>query len=96
MSVRRMNAKDDLLAIAFSRGSAAGRSDLGRGKTRALVAPDRDRALHFDSAEKLQQALDVMRAGIRLKRSGLCVDSHLRRMRPKNEAQKRPRPVRAL
>lgn len=37
----------------------------------ALLAHDREHARQLDPAEKLQQALDVMRAGIRLKRSTL-------------------------
>jgi Rv0078B-related antitoxin len=37
----------------------------------ALLAHDREHARRVDPAEKLQQALDVMRAGIRLKRSTL-------------------------
>jgi len=37
----------------------------------ALLAHDREHAGELDPAEKLQQALDVMRAGIRLKRSTL-------------------------
>ncbi|HTA92403.1 MAG TPA: hypothetical protein VK745_22650 [Polyangiaceae bacterium] len=32
----------------------------------ALLAQDRDHASELDPAEKLKQALDVMRAGIRL------------------------------
>ena len=48
----------------------------GPGSTRlvamdALLAHDRDHARQLDPAEKLRQALDVMRAGIRLKRSNL-------------------------
>lgn len=38
----------------------------------ALLARDREHARQLDPAEKLQQALDIMRAGIRLKRSTLC------------------------
>lgn len=34
----------------------------------ALLAHDREHARQLDPAEKLRQALDVMRAGIRLKR----------------------------
>ena len=37
----------------------------------ALLAHDREHASQLDPAEKLQQALAVMRAGIRLKRSTL-------------------------
>ena len=37
----------------------------------ALFAHDREHARQLDPAEKLQQALEVMRAGIRLKRSTL-------------------------
>jgi len=37
----------------------------------ALLAHDREHARQLDPAEKLKQALDVMRAGIRLKRSTL-------------------------
>ena len=37
----------------------------------ALLAHDREHAGELDPAEKLQQALQVMRAGIRLKRSTL-------------------------
>ena len=37
----------------------------------ALLAHDREHARQLEPAEKLQQALDVMRAGIRLKRSTL-------------------------
>jgi hypothetical protein len=37
----------------------------------ALLAHDRELARQADPAEKLRQALDVMRAGIRLKRSTL-------------------------
>jgi hypothetical protein len=37
----------------------------------ALLAHDREHARQLDPAEKLRQALDVMRAGIRLKRSTL-------------------------
>ena len=37
----------------------------------ALLAHDREHASQLDPAEKLQQALDIMRAGIRLKRSTL-------------------------
>ena len=37
----------------------------------ALLAHDRAHSAQLDPAEKLQQALDVMRAGIRLKRSAL-------------------------
>ena len=37
----------------------------------ALLAHDCEHARQLDPAEKLQQALDVMRAGIRLKRSSL-------------------------
>jgi hypothetical protein len=37
----------------------------------ALLAHDREHAHQLGPAEKLQQALDVMRAGIRLKRSTL-------------------------
>jgi len=37
----------------------------------ALLAHDREHARQLDPAEKLQQALDLMRAGIRLKRSTL-------------------------
>jgi hypothetical protein len=37
----------------------------------ALLAHDREHACQLDPAEKLQQALDTMRAGIRLKRSNL-------------------------
>ena len=37
----------------------------------ALLAHDREHARQLDPAEKLHQALDVMRAGIRLKRSNL-------------------------
>lgn len=37
----------------------------------ALLAHDREHAHQVDPAEKLRQALDVMRAGIRLKRATL-------------------------
>jgi Rv0078B-related antitoxin len=37
----------------------------------ALLAHDREHARQLDPAERLRQALDVMRAGIRLKRSTL-------------------------
>jgi hypothetical protein len=37
----------------------------------ALEAHDREQALRLTPAEKLAQALEVMRAGIRLKRSTL-------------------------
>ena len=37
----------------------------------AFLAHDREHARQLEPAEKLQQALDVMRAGIRLKRSTL-------------------------
>jgi hypothetical protein len=37
----------------------------------ALEAHDREQALRLKPAEKLMQALEVMRAGIRLKRSTL-------------------------
>ena len=37
----------------------------------ALFAHDREHARQLEPAEKLRQALDVMRAGIRLKRSAL-------------------------
>ena len=37
----------------------------------ALLAHDREHARQLDPAEKLRQALDVMRAGIRLRRSSL-------------------------
>jgi hypothetical protein len=37
----------------------------------ALLAHDREHARQLDPAVKLQHALDVMRAGIRLKRSTL-------------------------
>jgi hypothetical protein len=37
----------------------------------ALEAHDREQALRLKPAEKLAQALEVMRAGIRLKRSTL-------------------------
>lgn len=37
----------------------------------ALLAHDREHARQLDPAEKLQQALELMRAGIRLKRSTL-------------------------
>jgi hypothetical protein len=37
----------------------------------ALLAHDLEHARRLEPAEKLQQALDVMRAGIRLKRSTL-------------------------
>ncbi|HSU38103.1 MAG TPA: hypothetical protein VLJ38_01015 [Polyangiaceae bacterium] len=37
----------------------------------ALEADDREQALRLDPAEKLMQALEIMRAGIRLKRSTL-------------------------
>lgn len=36
-----------------------------------LLAHDREQANRLTPAEKLRQALDVMRAGIRLKRSNL-------------------------
>jgi hypothetical protein len=35
----------------------------------ALLAHDREHSRRLEPAEKLQQALEVMRAGIRLKRS---------------------------
>ena len=37
----------------------------------ALEAHDREQALRLNPAEKLAQALEVMRAGIRIKRSAL-------------------------
>lgn len=37
----------------------------------ALLAHDREHASQLAPAEKLRQALDMMRAGIRLKRSSL-------------------------
>jgi hypothetical protein len=37
----------------------------------ALEAHDREQACQLSPAEKLEQALDAMRAGIRLKRSSL-------------------------
>jgi len=37
----------------------------------ALQANDREQALQINPAEKLMQALEMMRAGIRLKRSTL-------------------------
>ena len=37
----------------------------------ALLAHDREHARQLAPAEKLRQALDMMRAGIRLKRSSL-------------------------
>lgn len=37
----------------------------------ALEAHDREQAVRLDPAEKLMQALEVMRTGIRLKRSTL-------------------------
>jgi hypothetical protein len=37
----------------------------------ALLADDREQARRLTPAEKLRQALEVMRAGIRLKRSTL-------------------------
>ena len=40
-------------------------------KMDALEAHDREQALRLKPAEKLAQALEVMRAGIRLKRSTL-------------------------
>jgi len=38
----------------------------------ALDAHDREQARQLSPAEKLEQALDVMRTGIRMKRSTLC------------------------
>jgi hypothetical protein len=41
------------------------------GAMDALLAHDREHARQLDPAEKLKRALDVMRAGIRLRRSTL-------------------------